>query len=94
MIALSPDSVLGRSDRLAWSALDGEAVVLAPESRTLHRLNGTGTRCWELLDGSRTLAEVGACLAAEYEIPAGEAVAELQVLAAMLVDAALVEVVA
>lgn len=89
---VSPDAVLTRSERLAWRVLAGEAVILFPEAGTLHRLNGTGTRLWELLDGERSLAEIGAGMVGEYEVRAEDAVAGLQALASDLVDAGLVEV--
>lgn len=92
MTALSPEAVLSRNDRLSWRVLEGEAVVLFPDAGTLHRLNSTGTRCWELVDGTRSLAELGDDLSAEYSVPAEAIVADLQVLAADLVAAGLVEV--
>ena len=92
MTALSPEAVLGRNERLSWRVLEGEAVVLFPEAGTLHRLNPTGTRCWELLDGARTLAEVGESLSEEYDVAPDAAVLQLQALAADLVAARLAEV--
>jgi hypothetical protein len=92
MIALSPESVLSRSDRLSWRVLEGEVVVLFPDAGTLHRLNPTGTRCWELVDGRRTLAELGEELSAEYSASAAEIVSDLEVLATDLVAAGLAEV--
>lgn len=91
MSAPSPDTVLARSDALTWRVLDGEAVILAPAAGVLHRLNGTGTRAWEMLDGRRTLAEIGEGLAAEFDIAADAAVHEVRGLAADLLAAALAE---
>lgn len=88
----SPEAVLVRNERLAWRVLEGEAVILYPEAGTLHRLNVTGTRMWELLDGKRSLAEVAAGLAAEYDVAPTDAVRDLQAVAADLMAAGLVEV--
>jgi Coenzyme PQQ synthesis protein D (PqqD) len=92
MTALSPESVLSRNDRLSWRVLEGEAVVLFPDAGTLHRLNPTGTRCWELVDGTRSLAELGEDLSIEYSVAAEAIVADLQMLAAELVAVGLAEV--
>lgn len=92
MSVMSPDTVLLRNERLAWRVLDGEAVILFPEEGTLHRLNGTGTRAWELLDGTRSLADIGDGLKAEFEVTHREALLDLQMLAADLVGAGLAEV--
>jgi hypothetical protein len=91
--ALSPDSVLARNERLSWRILDDEAVILFPDAGTLHRLNGTGTRVWELIDGARTLADVGSLITDEFEVTADEALADLCSLAGDLVEADLAQVV-
>jgi hypothetical protein len=91
MSAPSHNTVLARNERLAWRTLDGQVLILFPEAGTLHRLNGTGSAMWEQLDGRRTLAEIGETLTATYEVDPNEAVRDLQVLAADLVDAGLVK---
>ena len=90
---LSPDAVLARSDRTSWRVLEGDALILHPEAGTLHRLNGTGTRAWELLDGTRSLESIAAALTDEYEVSAADASAEVLGLANELNDAGLVTVV-
>lgn len=92
MSDLSPDAVLVRNERLAWRVLSGEAVILYPEAGTLHRLNVTGTRMWELLDGNRTLAEIGEGLVTEFRVDHAEAVTDLRAVAGDLVDAGLARV--
>ena len=88
-VLLSPDAVLARSDRLSWRILEGDALILHPEAGTLHRLNGTGTRAWELLDGSRSLEAIAAALADEYEVSAADALGEVTDLGAELLEAGL-----
>ena len=92
MSLLSPDHVLVRNDRLSWRVLEGEAVILFPEAGSLHRLNQTGTRVWEHLDGERSLATIGTILTEEFEVDLTEALDEVQSLAAQLLDAGLAEV--
>jgi hypothetical protein len=86
---LSPESVLTRSDRLSWRVLEGDAVILHPEAGTLHRLNGTGTRLWELLDGTRALDTIAAALTDEYEVSAADALQQLQEVGGELLAAGL-----
>jgi len=89
---LSPSTVLVRSDRLSWRVLDGEALILHPSAGTLHRLNETGTRLWELLDGERSIEGIAVALTDEYEIDVEDAVAQLLDVAGDLVSSDLVEV--
>lgn len=90
-VLLSPDVILTRSDRLSWRVLDGDALILHPEAGTLHRLNGTGTRAWELLDGARSLEAIAASLTGEYEISVADALEQLIELGGELVDAGLAD---
>lgn len=92
MTAVSPESVLVRSERLSWRVIDGEALILYPEAGTLHRLNPTGTELWERLDGTATVAEIAAALCGDYEVAEAEAVADLRALGDDLVAAGLVSV--
>lgn len=87
-----PEAVLQRSDRLSWRVLEGDAVILHPEAGTLHRLNGTGTRLWELMDGSRDLATIAQLLIDEYEVDLPTATEEVVAVAGDLVEAGLAEV--
>ena len=88
---LSPDTVLTRNERLSWRILEDEAVILFPDAGTLHRLNGTGTRAWELMDGSRSLGDIAKLLTDEFEVAPDTALAELQQLGADLVAADLAQ---
>ena len=92
MPELSPDTVLTRNERLSWRILEDEAVILFPDAGTLHRLNGTGTRAWELIDGRRSIGEISQALTDEFEVASDTALAEVQTLAADLVAADLAKV--
>ena len=92
MPAPPPDAVLKRSDRLSWRVLEGDAVILHPEAGTLHRLNGSGTRLWELLDGERDLSTIVRLLTDEYEVDPAEATNDVVAVVGDLIDAGLVEV--
>jgi PqqD family protein of HPr-rel-A system len=49
--------------------LDGEAVIYDEATGDLHRLNATATVVFSLLDGSTTLDDLSADLAATYGVP-------------------------
>jgi hypothetical protein len=46
-----------------------ELLLLNMEDGNYYSLNETGGRIWELCDGNRTVSQVVAALAAEYEVP-------------------------
>jgi hypothetical protein len=94
MTVLQPDAILVRNERLAWRVLEGGAVILFPEAGSLHRLNSTGTRIWEHLDGRRTIGDIAVAMADEYNVELDEAVEHVCQLAADLVEANLAQLVA
>ena len=60
-----------RSDVLAQAAGD-TVILLTPDSGEYFTLNEVGGRIWELADGSRSVTEIAALLAQEYEAPVEE----------------------
>ncbi|HKP21076.1 MAG TPA: PqqD family protein [Thermoleophilaceae bacterium] len=60
-----------REDVLAQAAGD-TVILLTPDSGEYFTLNEVGGRIWELADGSRSVAEIAAALADEYEAPLKE----------------------
>jgi hypothetical protein len=53
---------------VAWRLIDGEAVIITPGDNIMQTLNDTGTRIWELLNGTRSLRDVADMLAVEFEV--------------------------
>ena len=53
--------------------------VMHPDTSELHNFNDVGARVWERVDGQRTVAEIAAVIAGEYEVEL--AVAETDILA-------------
>jgi hypothetical protein len=58
-----------REPSAAWRVIDGEAVMVLPSTGKVHTLNAVGTRFWELVDGSRSMADIAAALAEEFDAP-------------------------
>jgi hypothetical protein len=59
-----------------------EAIVINLNTGSYYSLNDTGTLCWDLLDGQRTIADCAQQIAQEYEVEIGEVEADLLELAA------------
>lgn len=48
--------------------VEGEAVIVLPESGQVGILNEVGTKVWELADGRRSLEEIVAAVVEEFEV--------------------------
>jgi GeoRSP system PqqD family protein len=66
-MSLGSESVVQKVQGQASRVMQGEALIVLTEQRKLHRLNGVGTRVWELCDG-RTLAAIVETIVAEFEV--------------------------
>lgn len=56
--------------------LNDEAVLLLPAKGEVKVLNAVGARIWSLVDGSRTIAQIAAQIAAEYAVDPAQAEAD------------------
>lgn len=59
--------------RTAARVFSGEAVIITPAENTVRMLNDAGSRIWELADGTRTVAQIAAALAQEFDVDPAEA---------------------
>lgn len=57
-----------RNPNLAWREIEGEVVIISPEDSHVHELNETASLVWKCADGTRSLEEIAARMAAEYDI--------------------------
>jgi hypothetical protein len=75
---VSPDGVYAPSEDVVARDIAGELIIVPLASGIgdledeLFTLNDTGRAIWEKLDGKRTLRQVAAALAEEYEASAEE----------------------
>jgi len=74
---LPPEATPRPSRRCAWQIIDHEAVLLDLEGRRIQGLNSVGSFVWGLLDGARTVAELGREVAARYAIDCARAEADV-----------------
>lgn len=76
------DAVFARDENMVFRRI-GEEMILVPIRRrtadleSIYTLNDTGARIWELLDGTRTLAQIRDVLIEEYEVTPEEAEADV-----------------
>ena len=61
-----------RDNALPFQRLEEDTIVVDPKRREVHLLNETAARVWELLEAPRTLDEIVAELADEYDAPDDE----------------------
>lgn len=71
------DQYVSKADRLAYREFEGEAFILTPEDSTLHCLNETGARIWQLIDGLKTVRDMVDAIYEEYEIERDKAIEEV-----------------
>lgn len=48
-------------------------MIISPSENMIRMLNPTGSRIWDLADGSRTIAQIVDVLTAEYDVDPGRA---------------------
>lgn len=75
MVSLNPESVCIQSKDVVSREIEGELIIVPIASGVgdledeLYTLNETGRAIWQRLDGQRTLGEVAADIAEEFDSP-------------------------
>lgn len=77
---------LAHHPRTASRLFNGEAVIISPAENMVRMLNPVGSRIWELCDGSRTLDQIAAALAEEFEVDVAHARQSVAAFVADLLD--------
>ena len=67
-MVISDASIVVRSVEPLVASVDGEIVMLQPDLGEYFGLNAVGSRVWELIGSPRSVVEVCAVIAAEYEV--------------------------
>ena len=80
-MSVSAASILSPAPGVEASHFAGETILLDAEGQQLRGLNVTGGRVWNLLDGSRSLAQVAEVLAGEYGVDEERVLKDVQLLA-------------
>ncbi len=74
----------------AWRVIEGEAVILAVDTKVMRGLNAVGSRVWELVDGRRGVDEIVATIVAEFAVEPERARADVAAFLRQLADKGLV----
>ncbi len=80
-----------RSGSPLTAEVDGELVMLDPQTSKYFGLDAVGHRIWDLLEAPTTLDDVVGRLIGEYDVDADRCSTEVAALVDDLVDAGLVE---
>jgi hypothetical protein len=60
---------LAHQERILEQEAAGTVVLLTLDGGQYYALEGTGGRAWDLCNGHRTVSEIAAILASEYDAP-------------------------
>jgi Coenzyme PQQ synthesis protein D (PqqD) len=83
---LTFSSVPRKAERTAARVVTGEALVMVIDRRELHRLNGVGTRVFELCDGATDVEAIARKIMDEFDVEAGVARADVMQFVSELVE--------
>jgi hypothetical protein len=89
---ISLESVAVVSSELVSANLDGEVVILGFKSGSYYSLDQVGSFIWELLRGSRSVAEIRDSIIEEYDVEPAECERDLISLLQDLADKQLIEI--
>lgn len=65
---LTPDSICERKPGMAYRVIDGETVVVKPETGEVAQLNESASFIWLALDGKRSLKDIALSMTEEFEV--------------------------
>lgn len=90
---------LARSPSVVARVVAGETLIVPAQAKvgalaTIYTLNGTAALVWHLLESPRTVEELAAALAAEYEVEAERAERDITEFVGEMKSVGLVEVAA
>jgi len=77
-------------EEVAAKVLDGEAILINLSNGTYYSMDKAGGFIWELIEGRHSLEEMVAAIIARYEVSSSQAQADVERLAAELVEESLV----
>jgi hypothetical protein len=75
---LLTEKMFVRSESVVARVVGGETLIVPAQAKvgdmaTIYSFNGTGALIWELLELPRTMAEIAAAVAQEFEVEPGQA---------------------
>jgi hypothetical protein len=79
-----------QNDRVVWKNIDGEVVIVEPESSHIRILNGTASLIWTLADGTRQTKDFVPVICGEFDVTPEEARADVMEFCQELLQAGLI----
>jgi hypothetical protein len=70
--------IVTRNPTTAWRVIEGEAVILALDTKVFRGLNPVGSRVWELIDGQRSTEDIAQVIVGEFQVAPDVAVRDLR----------------
>jgi len=91
------NEIFVRSQSVVARVVAGETLIVPVRARvgdlaSIYSFNGTGTLIWKLLESPRTVAELAAAVAREYEVDAAQAESDVTSFVSEMKAVGLVEV--
>ena len=88
---LGPDDrLVPNTSEVAGEVIEGEAIIIDLASGVYYSMTGAGGLLWALLEEGRSLGAAAAAIAARYDVPVGQARADVERVAAELLHHGLV----
>jgi hypothetical protein len=81
-----------RTDSIAATIIDGEAVIVNLSTGVYYSLTGSGPDAWTWLEQGHSIGEVAQALASRWSVPAEQAAGDVQRLAEQLLQEELVSI--
>ena len=69
MSSLDSTTRLRRSPNATYQTVADEAILIHMQTGTYYSLNEVGTVFWDVLDGTKSIADCAVMIAAEYDAP-------------------------
>ena len=67
-----------KNPALAWREIDDATVIISPSESVMHELNDTGSFLWKNIDGHKSVEDLAALLAENYEVAPDTALTDTQ----------------
>lgn len=88
---VGPNAVLTRIERIRWTNVADNVVLMDPDNESYFQLNATGAVVWELADSKSTVADMVREICAEYEVDPKTAQADVIELIDVLLERGLLQ---
>ncbi|MCL1073822.1 lasso peptide biosynthesis PqqD family chaperone [Shewanella dokdonensis] len=92
MSELTLDCELRRKPDQIFTDMDGDTVMMVPETGNYFGISGTGSRIWELLEAPQSIADIVEQICNEYDVTEQQCQQDTLIFCQSLVDNQLVDI--